>query len=72
MRGYSASMTRAEAATSPRWSGIHAFIEAELAANAVESVAPLPRAEEAGLDDFLHETVLRFEQRKKQEEAPHG
>lgn len=65
-------MRAGEAATSPRWSVIHAFIEAELAANAVESVAPLPRAEEAGLDDFLHETVLRFEQRKKQEEAPHG
>jgi predicted nucleotidyltransferase len=54
-------MRAGEAATSPRWPGIHAFIEAELAANAAEPVAPLPQAEEAGLDAFLCETVLRFD-----------
>jgi len=68
-------MRAGEAATSPRWSGIHAFIESELAANTAEPVTPLPRSEEAGLDAFLYETVLRFEKQKKQkkqEEAPHG
>lgn len=54
-------MRAGEAATSPRWPGIHAFIEAELAANAAEPVTPLPQAEEAGLDAFLCETVLRFD-----------
>jgi hypothetical protein len=54
-------MRAGEAATSPRWPGIHAFIEAELAANAAEPVTPLPQSEEAGLDAFLCETVLRFD-----------
>ncbi|MDQ0568438.1 putative nucleotidyltransferase [Variovorax paradoxus] len=54
-------MRAGEAATSPRWPGIHAFIESELAANAAEPVAPLPQAESAGLDAFLCETVLRFD-----------
>jgi len=63
-------MRAGEAATSPRWPGIHAFIESELAANAAEPVTPLPQAEEAGLDAFLHETVLRFD--KEEQEAAHG
>lgn len=54
-------MRAGEAATSPRWPGIHAFIEAELAAHAAEPVTPLPQAENAGLDVFLCETVLRIE-----------
>ncbi|MDQ0014194.1 putative nucleotidyltransferase [Variovorax boronicumulans] len=54
-------MRAGEAATSPRWPGVHAFIEAELAANAAEPITPLPQAEEAGLDAFLSETVLRFD-----------
>ncbi|MDQ0044941.1 nucleotidyltransferase domain-containing protein [Variovorax boronicumulans] len=54
-------MRAGEAATSPRWPGIHAFIEAELAANAAEPITPLPQAEEAGLDAFLCETVQRFD-----------
>lgn len=54
-------MRAGEAATSPRWPGIHAFIEAELAANAAEPVTPLPQAEGSGLDAFLSETVLRFD-----------
>jgi predicted nucleotidyltransferase len=54
-------MRAGEAATSPRWPGIHAFIEAELAANAAEPVTPLPQTEESGLDAFLCETVLRFD-----------
>jgi len=54
-------MRAGEAATSPRWPGIHAFIEAELAAHAAEPITPLPQAESAGLDAFLCETVLRIE-----------
>ncbi|WOI44326.1 nucleotidyltransferase domain-containing protein [Acidovorax sp. BLS4] len=50
-----------ESATSPRWPGIHAFIEAELAANAAQPVQPLPIAGHAGLDALLHDTVLRFD-----------
>jgi len=64
-------MRAGEAATSPRWPGIHAFIESELAANAAEPVTPLPQSEQAGLDAFLYETVLRFEAKKSQEVA-HG
>jgi predicted nucleotidyltransferase len=47
---------------SPRWPGIHAFIERELAANAAEPVTPLPSSDGAGLDAFLCETVLRFDE----------
>ena len=54
-------MRAGEAATSPRWPGIHAFIESELAANAAEPVTPLPQADGTGLDAFLCETVLRFD-----------
>ncbi|MDH6169355.1 putative nucleotidyltransferase [Variovorax boronicumulans] len=54
-------MRAGEAATSPRWPGIHAFIEAELAANAAVPITSLPQAGEAGLDAFLCETVLRFD-----------
>ncbi|XAH25034.1 nucleotidyltransferase domain-containing protein [Xylophilus sp. GW821-FHT01B05] len=57
-------MRAGEAATSPRWSGIHAFIEAELAANAAEPVTPLPQAQGPDLDAFLYDTVLRFEKEK--------
>ncbi|WP_422095940.1 nucleotidyltransferase domain-containing protein [Variovorax sp.] len=53
-------MRAGEAATSPRWPGIHAFIEAELAAHAAEPVTALPPADASGLDAFLSETVLRF------------
>ena len=54
-------MRAGEAATSPRWPGIHAFIESELAANAAEPITPLPQADGTGLDAFLCETVLRFD-----------
>jgi len=50
-----------ESATSPRWPGLHAFIEAELAANAAQPVQALPSAGHAGLDALLHDTVLRFD-----------
>lgn len=58
-------MRAGEAATSPRWPGIHAFIEAELARNAAEPVQPLPVPGHAALDALLHDTVLRFSKRPK-------
>ncbi len=51
-------MRAGEAATSPRWPCIHAFIEAELARNAAEPVHG-----HAALDALLHDTVLRFSHR---------
>ena len=54
-------MRAGEAATSPRWPGIHAFIETELARNAAEPVQPLPVPGNAPLDVLLHDTVLRYQ-----------
>ena len=56
-------MRAGEAATSPRWPGIHAFIEAELARNAIEHVQPLPMAGNADLDSLLHDRVMHFDPR---------
>ncbi|WP_395024314.1 nucleotidyltransferase domain-containing protein [Comamonas odontotermitis] len=56
-------MRAGEAATSPRWPGIHAFIETELARNAAEPVQPVPMAGHADLDALLHDTVLHFDPR---------
>ncbi|MFE1572090.1 nucleotidyltransferase domain-containing protein [Comamonas odontotermitis] len=56
-------MRAGEAATSPRWPGIHAFIETELARNAAEPVQPVPMAGHADLDALLHDTVLHFDRR---------
>lgn len=53
-------MRAGEAATSPRWPGIHAFIESELARNAQEPVQALPTRGAALLDAMLFETVMRF------------
>lgn len=54
-------MRAGESAISPRWPGIHAFIEAELARNASEPVQALPAAGQAPLDAMLFDTVLRYE-----------
>ena len=54
-------MRAGEAATSPRWPGIHAFIEAELARNEAEHVQPLPMAGNADLDSLLHDMVMHFD-----------
>ncbi|MGS5089681.1 nucleotidyltransferase domain-containing protein [Hydrogenophaga sp. A37] len=54
-------MRAGEAATSPRWPGIHAFIEAELARNAAEPVQALPPAGQVPLDAMLFDSVLRYE-----------
>lgn len=56
-------MRAGEAATSPRWPGIHAFIEAELARNAMEPVQALPAKASPALDQLLFATVLRFDGR---------
>ncbi|MDP1895503.1 MAG: nucleotidyltransferase domain-containing protein [Hydrogenophaga sp.] len=54
-------MRAGETATSPRWPGIHAFIEAELARNAAEpATAIAPFFDTASLDALLHDTALRF------------
>lgn len=62
-------MRAGEAATSPRWPGIHAFIEAELARNAQEPVQALPTKGAASLDALLFETVMRFDPAARQEPA---
>lgn len=59
-------MRAGEAATSPRWPGIHAFIEAEVARNAAEPVQPLPAPGHAALDALLHDTVLHYDARGAQ------
>jgi predicted nucleotidyltransferase len=53
-------MRAGEAATSPRWPGIHAFIESELSYNATVPVQPLPPPDNGALDVLLHDTVLRY------------
>lgn len=54
-------MRAGEAATSPRWPSIHAFIEAELQANASHPITPLPPANRKALmDALLYETVVRY------------
>ncbi|MGM9424710.1 nucleotidyltransferase domain-containing protein [Hydrogenophaga sp. MI9] len=62
-------MRAGEAATSPRWPGIHAFIESELARNAEEPVQALPTKGAVPLDAMLFDTVLRFDPGTRQEPA---
>jgi len=57
-------MRAGEAATSPRWDALHHFIESELAAVAGQTVVETSRADAAGLDAFLAETVLKHEQER--------
>ncbi|MFT3718637.1 nucleotidyltransferase domain-containing protein [Pseudorhodoferax sp.] len=54
-------MRAGEAATSPRWAGIHAFIEAELAAATAHAPGPGPQADGRLLDQYLHDAVLHFD-----------
>ena len=56
-------MRAGEAATSPRWVGIHDFIERELAIAEAHSFAKQPKADTALLDTFLHDAVLHFDAR---------
>jgi predicted nucleotidyltransferase len=53
-------MRAGESATSPRWVGIHDFIEAELALAMAHSPTQGPKADGRQLDPYLHEAVLHF------------
>jgi predicted nucleotidyltransferase len=57
-------MQAGEAATSPRWVGIHDFIESELAAATERVVVDASRPDTSTLDAFLAETVLTNEREK--------
>ncbi|MEY4563767.1 MAG: hypothetical protein RLZZ618_3044 [Pseudomonadota bacterium] len=54
-------MRAGESATSPRWVGIHHFIESELALAAAHSFGQGERTDSARLDAYLHEAVLHFD-----------
>ena len=58
-------MRAGESATSPRWAGIHDFIERELAVAEAHSFAKQPKADTAPLDAFLHDAVLHFDARRE-------
>jgi predicted nucleotidyltransferase len=59
-------MRAGEAATSPRWIGIHDFIESELNAAAAQVVVESSRPDSTMLDAFLAETVLKNEREKNE------
>jgi predicted nucleotidyltransferase len=54
-------MRAGESETSPRWPGLQAFIERELAAAQAHAPQEARKADGRVLDRFLHEQVLRFE-----------
>lgn len=54
-------MRAGESATSPRWPGIHDFIERELDLALAWSPEPGPKADAGLLDDYLREAVLHFD-----------
>ena len=56
-------MRAGEAATSPRWDGIHAFIERELALAQAHPVVASQKTDTRALDAFLHDAVLHFDAR---------
>lgn len=53
-------MRAGEAATSPRWVGLHDFIERELAVATAHPISESHRADSRPLDQYLHEAVLQF------------
>ena len=57
-------MRAGEAATSPRWAGIHDFIEREPDAAEAHSFAKQPKVDTAVLDAFLHDAVQHFDARR--------
>ena len=59
-------MRAGEAATSPRWTGIHDFIESELNTAATQVVVDSSRPDTTMLDAFLAETVLKNEREKNE------
>ena len=58
-------MRAGESATSPRWAGIHDFIERELSVAEAHSFAKQPKADSGPLDAFLHDAVLQFDARHR-------
>ena len=58
-------MRAGETATSPRWNGIHAFIESELAVAQAHVMKESNKADPRELDAFLREAILHFESEKK-------
>ena len=58
-------MRAGESATSPRWAGIHDFIERELPLAEAHSFAKQPKADSRLLDDLLHDAVLHFDARHR-------
>ena len=56
-------MRAGEAATSPRWVGIHDFIERELAVAIAHKLDKDPQADRGPLDRYLHDAVLHFDAR---------
>ncbi len=61
-------MRAGESATSPRWTGLHAFIERELAVAEAHAFTRLPKPDTAPLDEFLHDAVTRFDARDKNDD----
>jgi hypothetical protein len=61
-------MRAGEAATSPRWNGIHDFIESELESAEAQTVQESARPDSSNLDAFLFNTVMRNEQEKDRSE----
>lgn len=57
-------MRAGEAATSPRWPRIHAFIESELATAQAHAVAVTERPDSGVLDAFLHEMIATNERKR--------
>lgn len=54
-------MRAREAATSPRWRGIHDFIERELAIAMAHTLDKGPKADGRQLDQYLRDAVLHFD-----------
>lgn len=59
-------MRAGEAATSPRWQGLHDFIESELTVAQSHAVGQASLPDMPALDAFLRDTVVQFE-RERQE-----
>ena len=59
-------MRAGEAATSPRWHGIHDFIERELEVAAAQVLLDAAQPDTTMLDAFLAETVLKNERERNE------
>lgn len=65
-------MRAGEAATSPRWVGIHDFIERELALAMEHTLKKGPLKGGRQLDRYLHDAVLHFEWSGKEQKEKHS